>query len=204
MIMSKNHTKKDNNVIKYANKPRHEVRQAEYAITDEGWIKALLHRGAFGTLGTSHNNQPFLTPILFIYVEEDHAIYFHGAQVGRTRANIDLHPTVCFNVSEIGRILPADLAVEFNIEYNSASVFGQAEVIEDKEIAARVLQFIMDKYAPHLKPGKDYTPSRPEDLKRTSVYKIKIEDWSAKQQKGDEDQSGAFYYEHMPIIGHRT
>jgi hypothetical protein len=190
----------DKNTIKYANKPRNEVRRPEYAIEDEGWIKDLLRRGAFGTLGTSHQNQPFLTPLLFLYIEEDQAIYFHTAQVGRTRANIDLNPKVCFNVSEFGRLLPHQDAVDFNVEYNSVTLFGAASVIEDEVEATRLLQKLLDKYAPHLKPGEDYNPIQPDEVRRTAVYKIQIEDWSGKQQREADDYPGAFSYSHPPVI----
>ena len=64
--MTKNQTDFSKNVMKHANKPRNEIRQKEYAVVDEAWIKALLTRGAFGTLATVHEKQPFLTPILFL------------------------------------------------------------------------------------------------------------------------------------------
>ena len=200
--MTKNHTDYIKNTIKHANKPRNEIRKAKYAVTDEAWIKALLTRGALGTLGTVHEAQPFVTPINYIYIEEDHAIYFHGAYVGRLRANMDINPNVCFNVSEMGRILPYEKAAEFGIEYNSVVVFGQAELVESDEKTGEILQLILDKYAPHLKPNVDYKPIPLEEIKRTAVYKIKIEDWTGKQLVDDGESINPFYYEHMPVIRH--
>lgn len=198
--MANKHTNIPNNVNIYANNPRHQTRRSDYAVSDEGWIKALLTRGSYGVLGTSLEGQPFLTPILYIYLEEDGALYYHGAQVGRMRANTALNPNASFNVSEIGRMLPDQLAVEFSMEYNSVTVFGTVTPVEDAEDAARILQRLMDKYAPHLKPGPDYTPSRPEDLKRTAVYKLTIEDWSGKQKQAAPDFPGAYLYKHPSEI----
>ena len=188
----------DNNTRKYANQPRNQTRRQDYEVADQTWIKDLLNRGEFGTLGTAHKNQPFLTPVVYIYIEADHAIYFHTAQVGRTRANSELAPDAVFNISETGRILPDPLAVDFNIEYSSVTVFGKLHIINDQQQAERYLQALMNKYAPHLAPGSDYTPSRPEDLKRTSLYQLKIEDWSGKQQKGAPDHPGAYPYPDFP------
>jgi len=189
-------------VMKHANKPRDDTRKKEYAVVDEAWIKVLLTRGAFGTLATVHKQQPFLTPILFLYIEADHAIYFHGAHVGRMRANIAINPNVCFNVTEIGRILPYKEAAEFGLEYNSVTVFGRAEMIRDEKETERLLQGLMDKYAPHLKPNQDYIPAQPEDIKRTLVCKINIEDWTGKQLTDDEESTDPYYYPHLPVIRH--
>jgi nitroimidazol reductase NimA-like FMN-containing flavoprotein (pyridoxamine 5'-phosphate oxidase superfamily) len=189
-------------VMKYAGKPRNDIRRKEYAVVDEAWIKALLTRGAFGTLATVHEQQPFLTPLLFLYIEAEHAIYFHGATVGRMRANISINPNVCFNVTEIGRILPDKKAAEFGLEYNSVTVFGRAEMIHDEKEIERLLQGLMDKYAPHLKPNQDYIPAQPEDIKRTLVCKINIEDWTGKQLTDDEESIDPYYYPHLPVIRH--
>lgn len=198
--MANKHTNNSNNVNNYANKVRYETRRSDRAVTDEVWIKALLTRGAHGVLGTYLEGQPFLTPLLYVYIEEDNAVYYHGAQVGRMRSNTALNPNASFNVAEIGRMLPDRLAVEFSVEYNSVTVFGSVTALEDTEEAARVLQQVMDKYAPHLKPGSDYTPSRPEDIKRTAVYKLAIEDWSGKQKKAAPDFPGAYRYQQSAEI----
>lgn len=200
--MTKNQTNLSKNLLKHAEKPRDEIRQKEYAVVDEIWIKAMLTRGAFGTLATVYEKQPFLNPILFLFIEADHAIYFHGATVGRMRANISINPNVCFNVTEIGRILPYKEAAEFGLEYNSVTVFGQAEMIDDEKETEGLLQGLMDKYAPHLKPNQDYIPAQPEDIKRTLVIKINIEDWTGKHLTGDEESIAPFYYPHLPVIRH--
>ncbi|MEK6222939.1 MAG: pyridoxamine 5'-phosphate oxidase family protein, partial [Chloroflexota bacterium] len=166
------------NIKKYSEKPRSEIRRPEYAIDDQGWIKDLLNRGAFGTLGTVNEQQPFLTPVLFLYIEEEAAIYFHTAQVGRTRSNSELAPAAAFNISEFGRMLPHKDAVDFNVEYNSVTVFGTIQMIEDKDEKDRILQFLLDKYAPHLTAGVDYNHIQPEETNRTAVYQLSIEDWS--------------------------
>jgi len=200
--MTNKSAKLSRSAIKHVNKPRHEIRRKEYAVTDEAWFKSLLTRSVYGTLATTHESQPFLTPILFLYVEEEHAIYFHGARVGRLRANFEMNPNVCFNVTEVGRILPYEKAVNFNIEYNSVTVFGRAEAVDDKGEVERVLQRIMDKYAPHLKPDVDYIPAQPEDIDRTLVGKITIEDWTGKRQSDDGESINPYYYDPLPIIRH--
>ncbi|HKJ26172.1 MAG TPA: pyridoxamine 5'-phosphate oxidase family protein [Anaerolineales bacterium] len=176
-----------NNVSNYANKNRDDVRRKDYAVTDPAWIKAFLHCGRYGVLATTHEGQPYATPVNYVYLEDDHALYFHGARVGRTRANIALNPKVCFNVSEMGDLVPGERISNFGVDYNSVTVFGAAERVEDGEKVQAVLVALMLKYFPDHKPGEDYPLPEADELKRTAVYAIHIEDWTAKQQAHGED-----------------
>ena len=181
--------------IDYLNRPPTEVRRQDREVTDEAWIKRMLNREAVGTLATVHDGRPFLNANLFVYDEQTHAIYTHTAHVGRTRANIEHVEHVSFCVFNMGRLLPADVALEFSVEYAGVVVFGTASIIENETEATNALQLLLDKYAPHLKPGVDYRPPVAEELKRTSVFKLAIESWSGKKKEVDDDFPGAFWYD---------
>ncbi len=172
--------------------PPNQVRRSDRAMED-AWIVELLHRAGHGALATVHEGQPFINTNLFVYDEAGHVIYMHTGRYGRTRSNVETYERVCFSVSEIGRLLPADEALEFSVEYAGVTVFGTSRIIEGEE-AERGLQLLLDKYAPHLKPGRDYRPTTPEELKRTSVYRIDIESWSGKRKQAESDFPGAFFY----------
>ncbi len=178
----------------YAALPENQVRRSDRAVEDEGWIRAFLHRAAVGTLATVHAGQPFINANLYVYDEAANAIYMHTAQVGRTRANVEQDEQVCFGVNEMGRLLPADQALEFSVEYAGVVVFGQAAIVQEREEARHALQLLLDKYAPHLKPGRDYRPTTDQELARTAVYRIRIERWSGKKKEAAADFPGAFYY----------
>jgi hypothetical protein len=178
----------------YAAQPAHQVRRADREVADEAWIKTFLHHTPYGVLATVHGDQPFANQNLFVYDESANAIYLHTARVGRTQANIEQAEKVCFSVSEMGRLLPADIALEFSVEYKGVVVFGTATIITDEAEATRALQLLLDKYFPHLQAGVDYRPPVAEELKRTSVYRIDVEQWSGKQKQVAEDFPGAFFY----------
>ncbi len=180
-------------------KPITHVRRQDRAVTDEAWIRAFLHRAAVGTLATVYEGQPFLNTNLFVYDEAAHAIYMHTARIGRTRSNVEVGGPICFTISEMGRLLPAKEALEFSVEYCGVTVFGTAVLLDDPVEAERGLQLLLDKYAPHLKPGQDYRPIMPEELKRTAVYRINIESWSGKQKKVAEDFPGAYFYQDLTL-----
>ncbi len=162
---------------------------------DEAWIKAYLKRVPFGMLATEYEKQPFIKPSLFVYDETDEMIYVHGALVGRMRTNLEKNPRVSFCVAEMGRLLPADTAFEVGVEYASVVVFGIAEVITDPEQARHALQLLLNRYFPQLKPGVDYRGIQSHELDITSVYRIKIEAWSGKEERAREDFAGAFFFQ---------
>lgn len=174
--------------------PLNQVRHPGQAVHDETWIKALLHRAPVGALATAQGEQPFINTNLYVYDEPNSAIYLHTASEGRTRANVEGEGRVCFSVMEMGRLLPTWEALEFSVEYSGVVVFGRAGVIADNAEARRALQMLLDKYAPHLKPGRDYHAIRDEDLARTSVYHIHIESWSGKRETAPDDYPGAYAY----------
>lgn len=180
----------------YLDQPYTEMRRKDRAKEDE-WIKEFLHRAPVGVMATSHQGQPFVNTRLFVYDEAAHAIYMHGAKIGRTPAVIAENDRVCFSISEMGRLIPAAEAVEFSVEFAGVVAFGKVTPIDDVVEAKHALQLLMDKYFPHLKPDEDYRPTSDEDLKITAVFRIDIESWSGKEKKLAEDTPGAFYFDEV-------
>jgi len=162
---------------------------------DEEWIRAFLHESAVGVLATVRDGQPFVNSNIFVYDEGRSAIYLHTARTGRTRDNLEEGSKVAFTVYETGRLLPAEEALEFSIEYGGVVVFGSGCVVTDADEAEHGLQRLLDKYAPHLKPGRDYRPITEGELRRTSVFRLDIESWSGKRKVADPDFPGAYRYE---------
>jgi uncharacterized protein len=141
-----------------------------------------------------HDGKPFLNSNLFVYDEAAHAIGLHTARVSRTRANVQLDERVCFTATELGRLLPASTALEFSVEYASAVAFGVCAIVTEPEEAQLWLQLLLDKYAPHVRPGVDYRPPVAEEIRRTTVYRMQIERWSGKRKQVAADFPGAFWY----------
>jgi len=176
------------------------IRRHDRAVEDEDWIRAFLHRAPVGLLAMVQGGEPYVHANLFVYDEAAHTLYLHTAKTGRTRSSIEADARVCFTVVEMGRLLPADVALEFSMEYASVIVFGRARIIEDETSAIDALQKLMDKYAPHLRPGQDYRPPVESELKRTAVYAIDIEAWTAKKKEVAADFPGAYWYPDEPML----
>lgn len=176
------------------------MRRRDRGVEDEAWIKQFLHTAAVGTLATVQDGQPFINTNLFYYDEAEHCIFTHTAHIGRTVSNVSDAARVCFSVMEMGRLLPADTAKEFSVEYAGVTIFGQARLVTDETAATVALQALLDKYAPHLTAGTHYRPPVPEEVKYTAVIRIDIEAWSAKKKEVPADFAGAYWYDDSPML----
>jgi nitroimidazol reductase NimA-like FMN-containing flavoprotein (pyridoxamine 5'-phosphate oxidase superfamily) len=157
---------------------------------DEEWIRAFLREAKVGHIASMQDGQPFINPTTFWFDEENHQIVFHSNLAGRIRSNIENNPRVCVEVSELGKMLPANVALEFSLQFRSVIVFGTARLITDPEEARRVLYGLIHKYFPALTAGKEFREITEKELKRTSVYGIQIEAWTGKENwKERADQS---------------
>lgn len=184
--------------------PFTQMRRRDRAVHEQAWFRTLLHRAADGVLSTECGGQPFLNSNLFVYHEPRNAIYLHTAQVGRTRDNIVGNPSVGFSVSEMGRLLPAPTAKEFSTEYASLTIFGRATIVTSIEEAREALQRLLNKYFPHLIPGRDYRPITDAELRQTTVIRIDVDEWSGKKKQVDVDFPGAFHYRPSTAWGECT
>ena len=164
-------------------------RLPEYKQVDD-WIRAFLREAKVGHIASARGDQPFLNPSTFWFDEANHQIIFHSNVAGRIRSNIESNPKVCFEASELGKMLPSNVALEFSLQYRSVIVFGTARILTDLDEMRRVLYGLIQKYFPSMTAGRDYREIADKELRRTSVYAIRIEEWSGKEiWKDRADQS---------------
>ena len=180
----------------YTAEPPTAMRRSDRAIDDQAWIAEFLGRAPVGVLATVHDGQPFLNSNLFVYDPAAHVLFMHTARVGRTRGNIDAEERVCFSTFEIGRLLPAETALEMSVEYAGVVAFGHAALAAEAE-ARHGMQLLLDKYFSHLRPDLDYRAITADELARTAVYQITIDSWSGKRKQVAADFPGAFRYGDM-------
>ncbi|MDX1647941.1 MAG: pyridoxamine 5'-phosphate oxidase family protein [Longimicrobiales bacterium] len=179
--------------------PRSRLRRRDRG-KDEAWVRAFVGEAAYGFLATvGEQGQPFLNSNLFVYDRRRHCLYTHTHRTGRTRDNLKEPRKVAFGIARMGRLLPAPEALEFSVEYAGVTIFGTGRVIDDPGEAREALQLLLDKYAPHLRPHRDYRATTDEELARTAVYRIDIETWSGKQKSAEPHFPGAFELPELTI-----
>lgn len=169
------------------------MRRDDRSAGDE-WIMQFLKVSPFGVLATISNNQPFLNTNTFYYDEKSHSIFIHTAKHGRTRSNSEETSAVCFSVAKMGRLLPADTATELSVEYEAVIIFGEVSIVTDKNYSREMMKLLIKKYFGDLKYGRDIKEISPKEIDDIAVFQIKIDKWSGKVKKADDNFPGAFYY----------
>ncbi|MHB8776188.1 MAG: pyridoxamine 5'-phosphate oxidase family protein [Anaerolineales bacterium] len=165
----------------YENQSPSAYQRRPHLTKDDQWIRAFLKEAKVGHIASSVDDQPFLNPSTFWYDEENHQIVFHSNISGRIRSNIEVNPKVSMEASELGKMLPSNVALEFSLQYRSVIVFGTARIVTDPDEARRLLYGLIRKYFPAMTAGKEYREITDKELRATSVYAIKIEAWSGKE-----------------------
>jgi hypothetical protein len=174
----------------YENQPPTAFQRLPEYKREDDWIREILQRGQIAHIASSWDAQPFINPTTFLYDQAGHRLIFHSNIAGRVRANIEKNPRVCVEISEMGKVLPSNVALEFSLQYRSVMVFGRAHLIEDNEEKISVLHRLIEKYFGGMERGQDYRPVTEKELRQTSVYEIKIDSWSGKENwKERADQS---------------
>ncbi|MFZ5910275.1 MAG: pyridoxamine 5'-phosphate oxidase family protein [Chloroflexota bacterium] len=174
----------------YAHQPPTAFQRLPEFTRDDAWMRAYLRVAKIGHVATVWDDQPFVTPTTFWFDEAEHRIIFHSNVAGRIRSNIERSPKVCLEASELGKLLPSNVALEFSLQYRSVMVFGTARLIEDAAEKRAALYGLLQKYFPAMTAGKEYRAITDKELRATSVYAIAIEAWSGKENwKERADQS---------------
>lgn len=153
---------------------------------NEDWIRDLLRRGHVGRVATIWQAEdgtafPFITPLNYVYRPQQHDIVYHGNIAGRLRANTEQEHPATFEVSELGNLLPTNVAFDLSMQYRSVIVFGTARLLSDPQDMREALRELCERSFPDLRVGVELRPISDEELARTSVYSLKIERWSGKE-----------------------
>ena len=107
--------------------------------------KELLHHARYGILAVQGDGgYPYAVPVNFLYEKENRRIVFHGAAAGHKADALRACSRVCFTVvgSETVKNEPWAPFVQ------SAVVFGQCRMVEDREETLRLVKKLAMKYYP--------------------------------------------------------
>ena len=137
--------------------------------------KELLEKAPVGRLGTCLGNEPYVTPLNFVY--DNGKIYFHSAKVGRKLENMKSNPKVCFEVDELIGIKQGETGCDFGCYYKSVITVGEARIVENESQKVRILEKLVLKYAlKNIRPVFEHS-----QLEKIAVVEIQVENVSGKQ-----------------------
>ena len=156
------------------------VRRKEKQKEDQ-WIRDFVEQSHYGVLGVSADQQPYLNANNYVYIEEDHAIYFHRAREGALSKFIEKNNNATYLISEMGEMIVGDNAMSFSVEYKSVIIYGKLEEVTDQVKKTQVLQKLLEKTSPNLEYGKDYKVPPESAITRTAIWALKIDFWTGKE-----------------------
>ena len=168
------------------------MRRSEFEIQDKQLITSFLQEQRYGVLAThGTDGYPRLTPILFVYLPEPRAVYFHSSRKGEKVNQLATCPLASFSVSELHAMIPSYFtdpvyACPATSYFRSVHIRGSMSIVEDPHEKTVFFTAFMEK----LQPEGGYEPfdwSLPGYAKQDNailVYKLNIADLTAKFKFG--------------------
>ena len=149
-------------------------------VYDRAVIHQILDAGMVCHLGFVVDGQPFVIPTTYVRVDE--TIYVHGSPASRMLQTLERGVAACLTVTLVDGLVLARSAFHHSINYRSVVVFGTATLVNDPDEKLAVLHALTD----HLIPGRwqEIRQPSPQELKRTLVLAIPIDEASAKIRVG--------------------
>ena len=154
------------------------MRRAEKAITELAEIEAILRRGRICQLAFAAEPSPYIVTLNYGYAQG--ALYFHSALEGRKIDLAGQGSKVGFSIALELELVAAEHACGWTTRFQSVVGCGRIEFMATPEEKCLGLDRFMSHYT--------HEPSNYPDkmIARTAVYRLVIEEMSAKQSAAEE------------------
>jgi len=155
--------------------------------TDKKTIYAIIDATPLCHLGYVKNGSPFVSPTC--HWREGEYIYWHGSSASSMILAQKTGFPVSLCISHLDGYVLARSGFHHSVNYRSVMIFGNAEIVDDETAKNTALNVFIDG----LFPGRsqEVRPSTKQELKGTTVLRMKIEELSCKVRTGppvdDED-----------------
>ncbi len=147
---------------------------------DAETINAILDAGLLAHVGYVIDGAPYVTPTA--HWREGDYVYWHGSSASRMLRSLEGGVAACIAVSHLDGLVLARSAFHHSVNYRSVMAFGLAEKVEDPAHKEAALRAFTDRIA----PGRwdALRPVTAQELKATSVLRLKLDEASAKVRTG--------------------
>jgi len=161
---------------------------------DKQKIEKLLSTADTGFLGLALNNQPYIVPLNYVWVDE--SVYFHGASEGKKVNFIKENKHATFVISKNEGTMVSPIPAETDTAYLSIMLFGEVQIVNDLTEATKAMQALLDKYVTsyYNSPlsSQHVERYRSSHGSKTCIFKLTPTDITAKENIKIEDQ---LYYQ---------
>ncbi|HEX5443617.1 MAG TPA: pyridoxamine 5'-phosphate oxidase family protein [Pirellulales bacterium] len=161
--------------------PRSTIKRLpQRAVYDRAAIDAILDEGLVCHVGFSCDDRPFVIPT--IYVRIGGQVYLHGSPASRMLQLLAKGGEASIAVTLVDGLVLARSAFHHSINYRSVVLFGRGAAVDDDAQKLSVLKALTD----HIMPGRwsEVRAPSPDELRRTLVVSLPIEEASAKVRIG--------------------
>ena len=159
---------------------------------DKEFAYSIIDNADFGSLATiNEDNTPYSVPISF--VRKENLIYIHSATKGTKISNITRNPEI--SMSFVGNInipfpdeessagrKPSDV---FTTEFESAVIFGQASIVDNRNEKILALKLLCEKYTTN--NMRFFNDAVKDSMDITTVIKIEIRKITGKRKRYDDE-----------------
>jgi len=156
------------------------MRRSDREITDSAQIIEIIEKCDVCRLALSDGAMPYIVPLNYgyEYANGKLTLYFHGAKKGRKMEIIERNPLACFEMDCSHRLIEAEQACGYTMEYESVIGSGKIYLCTDKAEKVRALAFLMGKYA----GGREF--EFPDSaVEAVAVFRLEVAELKGKRLK---------------------
>ena len=170
--------------------PRTRVKRlGKRAVYDRDEVYGVLDAGLMCHVGYVIDGQPYVTPTA--YWRDGDQVFWHGSSASRMLRQVATGIPICFTVAILDGLVLARSGFNSSINYRSLMAFGHADKVS--EPAAKLAA--LERFSERLTPGRwaEQRPPTSQELKATTVLKMRLEEVSAKIRTGPPGDDEADY-----------
>lgn len=156
------------------------MRRSDREIADKAEVIKILEKCDVCRIALSDNNIPYIVPMNYGYEYTDSklVLYFHGAKEGKKHDIIAQNPFACFEIDCSHKLIEADDACNYTMEYESVIGNGKIYLCTEKYEKLRALKQLMKQYA------KDKSFSFPDHvIESVTVFRLEVSAFTGKRLK---------------------
>lgn len=190
----------NSNQLKKQNKATIPMRRKDREMNKQ-FAHKVIDKAECGVVSMIDGNSPYGVPLSI--VRSGDVLYFHSAKQGRKvdvlarNANVNIvfvgdksvpdnySPDELEEMNSDGSKAVKLISSVFTTEFESAIVTGVVKQVDDEDEKIVAMRLICEKYTPN--KMKSFDTAIAAGLKRTNVYRVDIENISAKRKKYDSD-----------------
>ena len=156
------------------------MRRSDREIVDKAEIESIIDKCQVCRIAFSDNNMPYVVPMNYGHenINGQLTLYFHGANEGRKHDIIARNPVACFVIDCSHKLIEAEEAAQYTMEFESVIGSGKISYITDRDEKIHACKLIMKQYV----KDKEF-PLPDHVLDSVTLFKLDVTEYAGKRLK---------------------